>query len=105
MHCIITFTHGRPQGGRERVETRPPPGKKIGGGAFLPFLWGPFCPCGRSFSILFGGDMFSMWAFFSHYVEQFLGLCPLSKHSAGAHALAAKIVANMCHLGMLKVDC
>ena len=41
------------------------------------------------------------WAF-SPYVEIILGLCPLTKILAGAHALDAGVVANMSPWGNLK---
>ena len=62
-------------------------------GARLPpeqnYLGGPFYVEG-------GGGLFST------YDENFLGLFPLTKLSAGAHALAARVVANISSWGNLR---
>ena len=46
----------------------------------------------------FGGHLLYVGGFFSTYVEKFLGLSPLKKFFAGAHALVARVVANTCIL-------
>ena len=42
----------------------------------------------------FGGHLLYVGGLFSTYVEKFLGLSPLTKIFAGAHALVARVVAN-----------
>ena len=91
----------RPQGGGAyKIQ------KKIcfywGGGAFSPlkgaifFIWRVFFPLLEAFYFIFGGHFLHVWDLIFFYMEKYLGLSPLTKYSAGAHALAAR--ASSCKI-------
>ena len=73
-------------------------------------IWGAFSPSGRGPFSPFWVHYFSCWGLFSlcggrlfsTYIEKFLGLFPLPK--IGAHALAARVVANIA-LGKFERNC
>ena len=81
------------------------------------YIWGPFPPRGGGLFLhfeciifSFGVPCFTFWGYFlyvggggrlfSTYIEKFLGLFPLPK--IGAHALAARVVANISPWGNLR---
>ena len=84
------------------------------------YIWGPFPPRGGGLFLhfeciifSFGVPCFTFWGYFlyvgggggggrlfSTYIEKFLGLFPLPK--IGAHALAARVAANISPWGNLR---
>ena len=99
MHFLITFAHERPRwGGRGTRVSAHPPWKSICiWGILFSLLWGFFLHV-DGFFFLFWGSFAICGGLFSTYVEKFLGLSPLTKIFAGAHALVARVVANTCIL-------
>ena len=75
-----------------------------GGGVFLPLIKGALFLIWRAFFSslealfhIFRGHFLHVGDLFLFYVEKLLGLSPLTKLSAGAHALAARVVAKLIH--------
>ena len=106
MHFIITLAHIHPKVGGESRRTSLQHKKQfLFQGAFPPSNWGLFLHVKGLFSPFFGGRralLFFLHCFwepfspcgvghFSPYVESFSGLFSLTKISAGAHALAARV--------------
>ena len=102
FYLLITFAHGRPPagGGAYKIQKKY---ASIGGGHFRPLkglfsLSGGFFPLLEAFYFIFGGHFLHVGDLIFFYMEKYLGLSPLTKYYAGAHALAARVVAKLIHV-------